>query len=55
MTADSVPTFAVFACIVSTMLAVTAFNAPLEVKVPPRTVPTTFALPAFKKPFAVTT
>ena len=49
------PTLPVLACIVDTMLAVTAFNAPLEVKVPPRTVPTTLALPALINPFAVTT
>ena len=54
VSADNVPTFAVLACIVSTIFADTAFKAPLEVSVPPRTVPTTFALPAFKKPLAVT-
>ena len=42
------PTLLVLACIAPTILALTAFNAPLEVNVPPRIVPTTLALPAFR-------
>ena len=63
VTADSVPTFAVLACTVLTMLADAPFNAPLDVTVPPirlvlatitsiladppSILPITLALPAF--------
>ena len=55
VTADNVPTLPVLACIRPTIFAEAAFNAPLEVRVPPSTVPTTFALPAFRSVLAVST